>query len=827
MSIKCPKCQTENPDTSRFCAGCGTQLTPSKDIPVSYTKTLEIPAEELSRGATFAQRYEILEKLGKGGMGSVYRVIDKQIDEEMALKILNPNIASDKSTINRFKNELKLARKITHKNVCRMHDINEDDGTFYITMEYVPGEDLKSFVKRSERLTEGKALSIAKQICEGLAEAHRIGVVHRDLKPQNIMIDKKGNAKIMDFGIARSLEARGVTEAGMIIGTPDYMSPEQVEGIEADQRSDIYSLGIILYEMVTGLTPYEGETALSIALKHKTELPPDPKDINPQISKELSRIILRCMEKDRESRYQGAEELLSDVIKIEKEIPTVERALIKKKPAKEKITKIQWKKILLYSGAAVLLALIIIGGISLFMGRAESIDSLAVLPFENADADPAQEDLIDGITVSLINNLSQLSGLKKVISSFSAFQYKGKKPDIQTVGQELKVRAILTGRISQRGDELSISAELIDTQDNSIIWGEQYNRKFSEIFAVQEDISKEISDKLSLPLTKEEEKRLTKEYTENTEAYKAYLKGHIYASKWTPAGWQKAVEFFQEAIENDPLYAPAYAGISIAYSGLGLWGSILREQAFQKAKAAAEKALEIDDSLAFAHHSLGTVKMMSDWDWEGTEAEIKRALELNPNLADAHFLSGEFYAAIKGDMDKALAEKRRARELDPLSPLMDSGIGMTLFYSRQYDQAIQEMERLLATGMKSPMINLYLWSAYAEKEQYDKAFPHLFKTLLAGQFIRDIDALEGIYEKSGYRASLLELKKILTDRSGGILPAGICARLGENDEALEYLEEAYERHSPGMVWIKVMEPALDNLHSHPRFKALLKKMRLE
>jgi serine/threonine protein kinase len=343
MGVKCPKCHSDNTDTARFCGNCATPLSTSKEIPV--TTTLETPTAELNRGTTFAFRYEIIEELGKGGMGKVYRVEDKKIKEEVALKLINPEIASDKKTIERFTNELKMARKIAHRNVCRMFDLGEEKGMHYITMEYVRGEDLKSMIRMTGQLGLGTTINIAKQVCEGLTEAHRLGIIHRDLKPQNIMIDKEGNARIMDFGIARSLEAKSITVAGVIIGTPEYMSPEQVEGKEVDCRSDIYSLGVILYEMVTGQLPFEGDTPLSIAMKHKSEAPPNPKWQNAQIPDRLSEVILRCMKKDREKRYKNSEELLSELSKIEEA-----------RPEAIKIT--EWKT------------------------------SIAVLPFKNMSADP-------------------------------------------------------------------------------------------------------------------------------------------------------------------------------------------------------------------------------------------------------------------------------------------------------------------------------------------------------------------------------------------------------------------------------------------------------
>lgn len=404
MSTKCPNCQTDNTSDSRFCQNCASPLPLSEEMSASPTRTLETPVRELTRGTTFAGRYEFIEELGRGGMGKVYKVFDKKINDEVAIKILKPEISDDEKIIERFSNELKLARKIVHRNVGRMYDINDEDGTHFITMEYVPGEDLKSFIKRVGHLPTGKAISIAKQVCEGLVEAHRLGVVHRDLKPSNIMIDLEGNARIMDFGIARSLKTKGLTSTGVMVGTPEYMSPEQVEGKEIDRRSDIYSLGVILFEMLTGKAPFSGETPYSIAFKHKTEPPPDPKELNVQIPEKLSRVILKCMGKAKEERYQKAEELFSDLTQIEKAIPTTEKVIPKKKPRtlkktrilKEKKVSIGAKKALIPALVVVFLAILVAAVLWIFRGGepmhvAEPI-SVMVVDFQNLTG----ESVFDG-----------------------------------------------------------------------------------------------------------------------------------------------------------------------------------------------------------------------------------------------------------------------------------------------------------------------------------------------------------------------------------------------------------------------------------------------
>jgi serine/threonine protein kinase len=484
VTIKCPKCHSENPETKQFCADCGTQLPPSKDIHPEVTETLQTPIHDLTTGSAFAGRYQIIEELGKGGMGKVYKVFDQEIQAKMALKLIKPEVSADKTTIERFRNELKIARDISHKNICRMYDLGKEAGNYFITMEYVSGEDLKSFIRRSRQLVVGTAIFIAKQVCEGLAEAHRLGVVHRDLKPGNIMIDREGNAKIMDFGIARSISVKGITGAGVMIGTPEYMSPEQVEGKEIDQRSDIYSLGIILYEMLTGQVPFEGDTPFTIGVKHKSEIPKDPKELNAQIPQDLSRLVLKCLEKDKERRYQNADELGADLEKIEKGIPTAERPIPRRKTVTSKpiTVTLSRKKLLIPTLVIVLVAIAAVIWFAFLKKETpllpEQKRSIAVISFENQTGDKAYDNLSRVIQNLLITNLEQ-SGYFYVATwerLRDLLKQMGKQ-DVEFIAPDLGfelckmdgVNAIVLGTFAKAGNIFVTDAKVLDVGTKNLL----------------------------------------------------------------------------------------------------------------------------------------------------------------------------------------------------------------------------------------------------------------------------------------------------------------------------------------------------------------------
>jgi serine/threonine protein kinase/tetratricopeptide (TPR) repeat protein len=838
--MKCPRCHTDNPDESAYCSRCGTQLIkPATSVSFTQTATFLASPRDLPVGGTFVGRYQVTEELGKGGMGRVYKAFDNEVGEYVALKVLRPEISADESIVERFRNELKLARRISHRNICRMFDIGRAQETTYIAMEFVSGEDLKTLLRRVGQLPARRTVAIAVQVCEGLAEAHRLGVVHRDLKPQNIMVDREGNARIMDFGIARSLSGKGVTEAGVILGTPDYMSPEQLEGKEADQRSDIYAFGAVLFEMVTGEPPFEGETPLVVATKHKTEKPRDPRGLNPQMPEALGRFILRCLEKAKETRYQSAEEALADLRAIEKTLPKSRGTTAAVTKAYPTGLKKRWP--LIAAGAAVLVLAAIgyllvgrkgggpsPGGVS---GAATSsyTSSLAVLPFEDLSPLQDQSVLSIGITDDLITKLSSIGQLK-VISRQSVMRYRGESKDIREIGKELGVENILEGSIQRENENLRVNVKLTRVADRSNLWGETFDRKVESIFSVQDEISRAVVNALRIELVAGQDYMLVKRYTQDPDAYNFYLQGRVEWNKRTEASLKRSIELYQEAIAKDPNFALAYAGIADAYSFLGRLSLAPPTEVFPKAKEAAEKALEIDDALAEGYVALALIKYNYEWNWFDAEIDFNWAIGLNPNYATAYQYYGSLLASV-GRFDEAMGKFEKARELDPQSLPIKASVATLYYYMRDYDSAVDLWREIKKTSASIPWVPFNLGLAYLEKDELKKALKEFENAEeLPGGTNYGIYGKALVYAAGGKRdRAEAEMQTLLERSKTGYVPyynlAVISTAMGNKDKAFEYLAMSYAAKDAEELYLK-SDPLLDPLRDDPRFDDWLEKMSL-
>ena len=695
--MRCPQCQTENSDTHSFCTDCGTRLH-------SLTKTLKLPLEDLLSGSLFAGRYQIIEELGDGGMGKVYRAMDTTIDEEIALKLIKPEIIPDSKAIQRFGNEMKLTRKIPHRNVCRMYDLGEEDGNTYITMEYVRGEDLKSFIRRSGQLTVSKTISIAKQICEGLEEAHRLGIVHRDLKSSNVMIDREGNARIMDFGIARSLKKKGDTGVGVLIGTPEYMAPEQVETSEVDHRADIYSLGIILFEMLTGEVPFQGDTPVSIALLHRKAKPPNPRSFNPEIPEELCSLIFKCLEKDKEKRFQSAKETFEALIRTARDLPINGRIEPKKSLASSmKQIRISQRSVAFI--ALVFAAVLAVGlGILYLSGGSGAVGAnlktMVVLPFENLGP-PEDEYFADGMTEEVTSRLSALQGLG-IISRTSAKHYKQSQKTAKQIGEELGVDYVLDGtvqwdRSQDRKGRVRVTPQLIRVSDDTQLWSEGFDRVIEDIFSVQAEIAEQVARQLDLTILAPNREALHAKPTGNLEAYNFYLKGreHEYTG-WLNSNdeeFEKAIEMLDKATGLDPNFALAYAQKSLIHSRMIFFGADQIQERLEDAREALDKALELQPELPDTQLALAFYYYWGLLDYD-------KALEVFESLQKAHpNVIPELVGYIKrrqGKWEESLEILGEAFRLNPRYSQLAYEIGLSYLALQRYDQANAWFDRVLS-----------------------------------------------------------------------------------------------------------------------------------
>jgi len=837
--------------------------------------------EELLPNTTLSH-YRIVSKIGAGGMGEVYLAQDTKLDRRVALKILPADVASSRDRMERFIREAKSAAALNHPHIAQIHEIGEHDGTHFIVMEFIDGVTLREKIHR-ERTELRKLLKYLQQVAEGLSKAHAAGIVHRDLKPDNIMITRDGFAKVLDFGLAKLVETSdlglGLSEGGeaptavmqqhsapgVVMGTVGYMSPEQARGKtnEIDQRSDIFSFGCILFEAATGKKPFAGDSIVKSLHSLIYEPAPQIKDLNPSAPAELQRIVRRCLAKDPDERYQSIKEVRIELRELRRELETgadfddtaspptnTERALSTDSGLINEATATRsasippalssaeyvvqgLKEHKLFAAIALVL---LIGAVGLFAyylrGRNPdvAIDSIAVLPFENKSNAADTEYLSDGLAESLIYRLSQLPNLK-VSPTSSVMRFKGKEMDVRTIASELGVSAVMTGRIAERGDNLTISVELVDVRNNKLLWGEQYDRKMSDLLATQREIASTIAQKLQVKLSGTDDKGITKRYTNDNEAYQLYLKGRFYWNKRTGEGIKKAIELLTAATEKDPNFALAYAALADCYVISSNYTGARPADTMPQAKAYAKKSIEIDGTLAEPHAALAMVTWYFEWDKDGAERELKKAIELNPNYPTAHHWYSRFLRGV-GRQDEAFSEIKRAAELDPLSLIFLNNIAEIYLDRGDLNASFNTCQRMIELDPNFWSAHSVLGIILVKQSRFTEATAEGQKAVeFSNRSSASLALLGYVYARSGRRdeaqSVITELDKKFAEKTADARDlAMVYAGLNDKDKAFEWLEKAYQYRSFQLGNLRQEPLLIEALSSDPRWADLFRRIGL-